>query len=50
MGTGNAVEKTFWVIVVILGWTCALYMVTSQLIEWQSNPTGMHFKELLDTP
>ena len=39
----NAVEKAFWVIVVIFGLGCSLSLVTTQMNDWHNDPVGKEF-------
>ena len=40
LNAANAVEKTFWVIVVIFGLGCSLSLVTTQMNDWHNDPVG----------
>ena len=43
LNVADAVEKTFWVIVVIFGLGCSLSLVTTQMNDWYNDPVGKEF-------
>ena len=40
-GKSSCLEKTFWVGVVVVGFSCALLIASSSITDWINNPTGL---------